>query len=137
MEPDKDKNVEQIVQKAMNASNIERTSINFTANVMSKIENLETQKLKYTPIISNSRWVIIVVCVLVLLISSSFLNFENEFSYFDGLKDQISFDYVSFKFLSKINISSVFLYGILMFGILFGIQIPLIKNYYFKRYNIQ
>lgn len=135
MESTKEKNVERIVNKAMKASKIDQAPSNFTSNVMSQIELLEVQKLKHPPLISQSKWVFILLCVLALIASSYFLNFESQYTYFDGLKEQLNFNKFSFQIFSNMRLSSVLLYGILMFGILFGVQLSLIKNYYLKHYN--
>ncbi|NBC58351.1 MAG: hypothetical protein GVY05_08740 [Bacteroidetes bacterium] len=133
MEPNKNKNLERLVNKAMQASKIEQTPSDFTANVMSQIEVLEFQKNKKTPIISKSTWVFIIAFLVGFIIISNFLESDNQLSYFQNFIEFIRIDSSYFNFVPSIKISDIFMYSILLFGVMFSIQIPLIKYYYSKR----
>jgi hypothetical protein len=130
MEPNKDKNLERILKKAMNASNVETPSTQFTLDVMSQITALEAKKVNYTPIISNKTWIILIALAITLVMSLYVLDFENETTYMDTLNTFISVDFSFFQSIPNMKISNIVMYGILLFGIMFGIQIPILKYYY-------
>jgi hypothetical protein len=133
MEPNKNNNLESIVSKAMDATKKEQPSSDFTSNVMSQIEALEVQNIKQTAIISKTAWFFIIVFSVALIVTSNFLESENQLTYFQNIIEPIRIDLSLFNFIPSINISNIFIYSILLFGVMFGIQIPLIEHYYSKR----
>lgn len=132
MEPNKNKDLDRILRKAMNASKAEQTTCDFTENVMSKIEATETKKITHSPIISNKKWIMIALFVTTLIAGVFLFEVEYPSTYLDSTTELIKIDFSFLKFLSNFNISDVFMYAVLLFGLLFGIQILLIKYYYFR-----
>jgi len=130
MEPNKNKDLDRFLRKAMKASKIEQAPPNFTENVMSKIEAIETKKISHGPIISNKKWIMIAGCVLALIGVAYVVEIEIQSTYLNSIRELIKVDFSVFNISSGFNIPEVLMYAILLFGLCFGIQIALIKYYY-------
>jgi hypothetical protein len=135
MKANNSKSIERIVNKAMKSSQIEQPSFNFTEQVMSQVEAYETGKISYKPLISKKHWMIIATSIIVLTVILMFRETEHQPTYLSPLYNLLNSDFSYIRIPSNLNISNVFMYGILLFGLLFGIQVPLVKYYYFKRNN--
>ncbi len=109
----------------------EKPSINFTDNLMSKIEALESKPLSvYKPVLSTP------VKFLIGIAFASMLIFFMINS--DGQSSLIPLDYVKLPSFSldfslpsfnlNYNFSNIVIYSALIFGIVFSIQLYFIKN---------
>ena len=132
-----DKSLDQLSRKIMGKSNMEQPSLDFTSQVMLQIKTLTTSgAFIYKPLIS--KWVWWCMGVLVSSIFTYVLFFSSE----SGagatqhflLKDEI-FGKMGSPF-QNFNISEVSLYAVLLFCLMLYVQIPIIKAYRKKRYNV-
>ena len=131
MEQDDNKIVE-LVNKLMDADNLEKAPSGFTESVMSKIEALsDTQVTVYKPLIPRYIWWIIASVFTGLITYFTLRNSTNkeESSPLFNLPE-ISTDI--FNNLS-FDISNGFLYAMVIMVFMVGVQIPLIKQYFNKR----
>jgi len=126
MEPNKNKDLDRFLRKAMKTSKVENAPSNFTENVISKIKVIETKKICHSPIISNKKWIMIAGFVLALIGIVYFVEVEYQSTYLNSIRELITIDFSFLKILSNFNISDVFVYAVL----LFGIKILLIKHCY-------
>ena len=126
-----DKNIENLVDKMMAESNLESPSIDFTSRIMAQILAAEKSKIKaYKPLISKQTWFLIIGGLIVLFICAFMTGGE-----YDMRINKFYTEKVSHLF-SEIDISKNILYAILIVPLMVLIQIPLLKNYYNKRYQL-
>ena len=124
MATNKEKHIDQILEKTMKASSLEKPSPNFTNSVLSKIEALETSKLKYQPLISQRVWTAIAVFSIAFLIGIVLLTPQSQTSYLDSFNNLFHYQ-IDWNFLPILNLeySNILIYAILIFGLMFAIQI--------------
>ena len=132
-----DKQIDDLAKKMMSSSGLEKPSVNFTANIMSQIEAIKSiSVLDSKPLISKTAWFGIAIAVIGLF-AYSFFNTSTESL---GLFENVDLSFISnnkiSELLSSFTISKTVLYSVLLFGIMFSIQIPLLKNYLDKRYEV-
>ncbi len=137
MNENADKSLDQLSRKVMGKANMDRPSLDFTTLVMSQINALATSKaFVYKPLIS--KWVWWCLGILVFSVFAYVLFFSSE----SGagatqrflLKDEI-FGKMGSLF-QNFNISEVSVYAVLLFCLMLYVQIPIIKAYRKKRYNV-
>lgn len=111
----------------------EKTSANFTKNVLDLILEEEKKAVyKATPIISKKTWLFVSLfiasCCFFLFKENSTENFEFpkiDFSFFTNL--------TSYNILENISISPSIMYAVVIFSVLVFIQIGYLKNYLNKQ----
>ena len=126
-----DKNIEKFIGKIMAESTLESPSIDFTSKVMSQILVVEKSKIRYyRPLISAPIWITIFGSLIFLILYFAFWNESNN--------SEIDHSYI-------VNIPNIFsdfhfskntVYGILIVPLMILVQIPLLKNYYDKKYQL-
>lgn len=126
-----DKNIEKFIDKIMAESTLESPSIDFTSKVMSQILVAEKSKIqKYKPLISMPIWVVILGSLISLILYTAFGN--------ESYNSEIGHSYV-------VNISNIFsefhfskntIYAVLIVPLMVLVQIPLLKNYYDKKFQL-
>ena len=126
-----DKNIEKFIEKIMTESTLDAPSTDFTSKVMSQILVVEKIKIQqYTPLISKTIWIVIIGSLISLILYASFGNEQYD--------SEIGHSYV-------LSISNIFseshfsintIYAILIVPLMILIQIPLLKNYYDKKYQL-
>lgn len=126
------KHIDQFVDKVMRSSTLETPSFGFTANLMSQITVTSRSTVTvYKPLFSKTAWVILFLLTAGMV---GFLIFSKDTTTL-GWFDQLDFSSVTNKF-SGIKISQTTMYSFLMFGVMLFIQIPLLKHYFNKRFEI-
>lgn len=139
MKDNMDKHLDKLIGKVMEDMPLESPSIDFTANILSKVKALpQSEATVYKPLISKNVWFGIGTLVLGLSIyltfgatieSSSWLSFLN----FEKIP---SVTLPSLKFptlLSGVKISKTFMYSIVIFAVFLFVQIPLLKKQFDKQ----
>jgi len=114
---------------------VESPSVDFTANLMHTISQLQTEKtIVYKPLISKKGWFVVVAAVIAIII----LPFKSSEEGFFTLPE------MNLSFLEKLNFSGVFesvsvstpiLYLAILFSVLIFIQIFYLKGYFEERIN--
>lgn len=124
-----DKNVAEFIEKIMEDVSLETPSFDFTSKIMAQVAVTEKAKIKkYKPLISKSAWFGIFT-ILVAVIGFSFFG--------DAQKTQFDFGLNSFlKQLPTFHFSDTITYSILIVTLMILIQIPLLKNYFDKRFEV-
>ena len=135
MATNKEKHIDEIFEKTMKASSLEKPSPNFTNTVISKIEALETSKLKYQPLISQRVWFAIAVFSFAFLFGIMLLTPQSQTSYLDSFNNLFHFQ-IDWNFLPTMSLeySNILIYAILIFGFMFAIQISFMKHYFRRRF---
>ena len=126
-----DKNIEKFIEGIMTESTLESPSIDFTSKVMSQILVAQKSKIqKYKPLISRPIWVVILGSLISLILYTAFGN--------ESYNSEIGHSYV-------VNISDIFsefhfskntIYAVLIVPLMVLVQIPLLKNYYDKKFQL-
>jgi hypothetical protein len=125
-----DKNIENLVDKMMAESSLQSPSIDFTSRIMSQVLVVQTSKIKvHKPLIAKEIWILI-IGTLIVFIFYTIITGNN------GLKVNELYHQEISNLLSKIRISKISLYTILIMLIMILIQIPILKNYYWKKYHL-
>lgn len=124
-----DKNVAEFIEKIMEDASLETPSFDFTSKIMAQVTVAESAKIKeYKPLISKQAWFAIFT-ILVAVIGFSFFG--------DAQKTQFDFGLNSFlKQLPTLHFSDTITYSILIVTLMILIQIPLLKNYFDKRFEV-
>jgi len=126
------KPIEKLVDKVMKSSTLETPSFDFTAKVMSHmISDSKSGVTVYKPLISKTAWVVLLVVAAGLIAISVYSG--DAFSL--GLLDKLDLSKVPNLF-SEIKISQTAMYSLLMFAIMLCIQVPLLKHYFNKRFEV-
>ena len=131
MEKD-DKKIEELVNKLMEADALEQAPINFTDNVMSKIEALSNSKaMVYKPLIPKYiLWLfgtgfIGIIGYLLFTQPTGSSTLLERFNLSDISLDP--FEGLTFEF------SNTLIYAMVLFAIMLSIQIPILKQYFNSR----
>jgi hypothetical protein len=126
-----DKNIEKFIGKIMTESTLESPSIDFTSKVMSQILVTEKSKIKdYKPLISTPIWIVIVGSLISLILYTIFGN--------QSYNSEIGHSYVVniSNIFSEVHFSKNTIYAILIVPFMILMQIPILKNYYDKKYQL-
>lgn len=127
-----EKKIEDVVNKLMTVDSLEEAPLNFTKNVMSKVEALshDTKTIEYKPLISKTAWFLIIGGFLALV---AYIQLQQPSTSSSWL-DRNNWPNISFNPLENIsvNFSSTLMYAVALFAIMISIQVPLLKHYFNK-----
>lgn len=126
------KPIEKLVDKVMKSSTLETPSFDFTAKVMSHvIADSKSGVTVYKPLISKSAWVVLLVVATVLIVISVYTNDTSSLGWFDKLDlSKVP------NLFSGLKLSQTTMYALLMFAVMLCIQVPLLKHYFNKRFEV-
>ena len=133
----KEKALEDLVQKAIQSNEVEKPSLDFTANIMASVEAVYISEVtKYKSPISKTAWAVIfgivgVLCAYLLLNSSG-----EESSWFSSIDYSFITESSLATGLSSLAIPSSVLYGIVALAVMTILQVPIYKRYYEKRFGV-
>lgn len=125
-----DKNVAEFVEKLMKETPLETPSFDFTSKIMAHIAVSEQVKMKqYKPLISKPVWFGIFGILFAIVGYSIFGNVE---------KTKIEMDFISkiSGLIPNVQFSEVTTYSVLIVTLMVLVQIPLLKNYFDKRFEV-
>jgi hypothetical protein len=126
-----DKNIENLIDKMMADSSLQSPSIDFTSRIMSQVLVVERSKIKaYKPLISKQIWTLVIVALVVCIYYTIMTNGNYDLRTNDLYTQKIS------NLFAGIHISKNSLYAMLIVPVMILIQIPLLKNYYYKKYQL-
>jgi hypothetical protein len=126
-----DKNIEKFIGEIMTQSTLESPPIDFTSKVMSQILVAEKSKIQaYKPLISIPIWIVVLGSLISLILYSAFGN--------EPYNSEIDHPYTVNipNIFSELHFSKNTIYAILIVPLMILIQIPLLKNYYDKKYKL-
>jgi len=130
-----EQHLDNLAKKTIKSSGIKSPSIDFTVNVMKKIEHVSIgETVTYKPLITKYGWFTIIA---ILTGVSIYVMFNNAGS--SPIIDVVDYSVISnnkvTNILSGITFSKTLMYAIGFFGLVFFIQIPLMKHYLNKQLN--
>ncbi|MCP2026516.1 hypothetical protein L1276_001660 [Flavobacterium sp. HSC-32F16] len=130
-----DKNIEQLIEKMMAEEKLQSPSIDFTFQIMAKVELLEEKKLKtYKPLISKPVWILMGLAIVALVIYISLFSVSENNLKIDEIGKLYS-DKIANSF-SGIHFSKNIMYAILIVPFMILVQVGILKNYFDKKYEL-
>ncbi len=129
-----EQHLDKLAKKVMQTTPLEKPSLDFTANIMAKVDVMATNSIMvYKPLISKRTWFVIAVLVVGSLSYGIFGSGLEGLSWFDKVDlSAISNNKIT-KAISGITFSKTLVYAIGLCGLVFFIQIPIMKYYLDKR----
>ena len=127
---EEDKNVEKFINKIMSEASLETPSFDFTSKIMAQVSVVkEAKAIQYKPLISKPVWYSM-FGILVVIIGYSFFGGSKETQFDIDLSAKIS------SLIPNFHFSDTTSYSILIVTLMVLIQIPLLKNYFDKRFEV-
>jgi hypothetical protein len=124
-----DKRIEELVDKLMANDSLEKAPVNFTNDVMSKIEALsETKTIVYKPLIPKYVWWLLGLGFVALIVNVILSKSSNSSS----LSERYNLPEVSFDVFNNLSVdfSSTLMYATVLLAVMVAIQVPLLKQYF-------
>lgn len=129
-----EQHLDRLAKKVMQSSLPESPSLDFTTNVMAKIEaSTISHKTVYKPIISKRAWLILIILVVGSLSYGFFSGGIESLGWFDTIDYGIISNNKVTEAISGIKFSKTLMYAIGFCGLVFFIQISMMKHYFNKR----
>jgi hypothetical protein len=126
--------VENLVDKMMKSSTLESPSVDFTSQILSKIETLQQSKTTvYQPLISKKIWVLIISGCIALVVYAFFSTSSESSSWLSTVDYSKLPTFNISERLATITFSKTMMYALVLLSLMVFVQIPLLKNYYDKR----
>lgn len=126
-----DKNIENFIDKMMAEETLHSPSIDFTSKIMAQVSIIEEKKLKvYKPLISKQTWFLLIGLLIAFAIYAVAASNDYDLKISDLYIKEYS------NIFSGFHVSQYTLYAILVIPFMMLIQIPLLKNYYDKKYQL-
>lgn len=124
---EEDKNVERFIEKIMQETSLETPSFDFTSKIMAQVSVEKSKAIPYKPLISKPVWFSIIVSVLGMVFYAFFAR---------NSKSQFDFNFQFPNLIPNIPISDSTSYAVLIVAFMILIQIPILKIYYDKRFEV-
>jgi len=126
--------LDKLAKKVMQSSLLESPSLDFTANIMAKVEASATSNITvYKPLISKRVWLLISILVIGGLSYGVLGNDLNGLGLFDTIDLSIISNNKITEAISGITFSKTLMYAVGLCGLMFFIQIPMMKHYLDKQ----
>lgn len=136
MDSKTDKKLDEFTEKLLKDFSLETPSLDFTTQVMSKVEALvDSQVTEYKPLISNRIWVVLAMLVLGAFSFLILGDVQMESTLLSAIQSDIKSNLQVLN-LPDFEISNVFLYAVIGFTFFISLQILLLKNHFDKRLTI-
>lgn len=127
---EEDKNIEKFIEKVMAETSLETPSFDFTSKIMKQVAvEKEAKVAVYKPLISKPVWYSI-SAILLAIIAYSFFNGSKETQFDIDLSAKIS------SLIPNIHFSDTTTYSVLIVTLMVLIQIPILKSYFEKRFEV-
>ncbi|RLD30026.1 MAG: hypothetical protein DRI75_01345 [Bacteroidetes bacterium] len=129
-----EQHLDKLVKKVMKSSLLESPSLDFTANIMEKVEASAISHITvYKPLISKRAWLLISILVIGSLSYGIFGSGLEGLGWFDTIDFSIITNNKVTEAISGITFSKTLMYAVGLCGLLFFVQIPMMKHYFDKR----
>ena len=129
-----EQHLDKLAKKVMGSSSLEKPSLDFTANIMAKVEDLAISPLTvYKPLISKRSWLLISILVIGGLSYGVFGSGLESLGWFDNIDYSMISNNKVTQAISGVTFSKTLIYAVGFCGLLFFIQIPMMKHYFDKQ----
>ena len=136
MDKHTEQHLDNLAKKVIKDVSIETPTSDFTANVMAQIKSVSIESsIAYKPLISKYIWFAI-IGVLVALSFYVMTTSGNNESWLSTLEFDLFKNINISESLSEISISKSVVYAIGFLGLMLLIQIPMLKNYHNKLFEL-
>ena len=133
MQDHTEQHLDKLAKKMMQSTALEKPSLDFTANIMAKVEGITISDVtEYKPLISKRTWLVIVLLV-VGVVAYGLLGGVDGLGWFDKIDLSVMSNNKITEALSGITFSKTLMYAIGICGLVFFIQIPMMKHHLDKR----
>ncbi|MDE3144375.1 MAG: hypothetical protein KGL19_09490 [Bacteroidota bacterium] len=136
MQQNNESPIENLVEKMIKEMAAEKTSVDFTAKLMMRVQSLQSEKsISYQPLISKMGWMLIAVCIMALL-GFVIVNADQTKS---GLLNTEAMNHFLRNMLQDLNLmhsSTISIYAVLFSTVMLFVQISILLNRYQKRLRI-
>ncbi len=133
MQDHTEQHLDKLAKKVMQSTSLEKPSLDFTANIMAKVEGITTSDITaYKPLISKRSWFVIAILVIGSL-SYGMLGGLEGLGWFEKIDLSVISDNKITDAISGMTFSKTLIYAIGLCGLVFFIQIPMMKHYLDKR----
>lgn len=130
---EEDKYLESLAKKVIKSTDLESPSFDFTASVMSQIENLDSSVTVYKPLISKTGWFFIIALILALTVYLFFGIEAESTSLFGPIDLSVLTNNKITNTITGFSMSKTFMYAIVFFCVMLCIQIPFLKHHFNQR----
>ena len=128
-----DEYYENLVDKVMAESALQKPSADFTSKIMSQVLVIEkTKSIVYKPLISKPVWGVIFGCLIVFI---GYVVFGGDKAMTSDLSLSALYYLEIDNLIPVVEFSKNTSYAVLIVVLMILIQIPLLKNYHDKRYG--
>ena len=128
---DEQKDLEKLMDKIFDVDQLEAPSVDFTTNVLEKIEAQKKARLAYAPLLPG--WVFVIIAVLVVLfvlyVFNSTESVSPQTNYFESM--DFSTTWLSER-MSQFSFSKSLGYSILVVGVLICLQARLLNRFLYR-----
>jgi hypothetical protein len=129
-----EQHLDKLAKKVIQLSSLESPSLDFTANIMAKVEVSATSNITvYKPLISKRVWLLISILVIGSLFYGIFGNGLEGLGWFNSIDYSIISNNKVTEAILGITFSKTLMYAVGLCGLMFFIQIPMMKHYFDKR----
>jgi len=129
-----EQHLDKLAKKVMQTPSLEKPSLDFTANIMAKVDVMATNSITvYKPLISKRSWLLILILVIGSLSYSIFGSGLETLGWFDNIDYSMISNNKVTQAISSVTFSKTLIYAVGFCGLLFFIQIPIMKHYLDKR----
>jgi hypothetical protein len=134
MEDHIEQHLDKFAKKVIQSTPLEKPSLDFTANIMAKVDAIATNSITvYKPLISKRMWFVIAVLVIGSLSYGIFGSGFEGLSWLDKMDFSVFSNNKITDAISGIKFSKTLIYAVGLCGLVFFIQIPMMKHYLDKR----
>lgn len=129
-----DKKLEALVDKLMANDTLEKPSVNFTNQILNKLD-IESNTIAYKPLIPKWFWIVIGIAVLLIVFYALFNHEASSSS--SKLSEFLNLSQIEFRPFQNVDFSfsKTLIYSMVVFSIMIGLQVPLLKSYINNRLN--
>jgi len=137
MKENDNKHLDNFTKKIIKKTTLESPSIHFTSNIMSQVTALNKNTITiYKPLISKKSWILIALGFISLCAYLIFNTETEQSSWLSTLNFNALTNNKLTNVLSGFTVSKTLTYAVALFGLMLCIQIPFLKNYFDKRFEM-
>lgn len=134
MKTKSDQHIEDMVDRIMKEVSLDTPSLNFTSNVMMKVDTLmKPVTIVYKPLISKRSWVFVMVAIVGLICYFMLTPSVKSSGWFSNIDFSVVSNNILTNTISSLKLSRTAFYAIIMLSVMLIIQIPILKNYFNSR----
>jgi len=130
MKKNANKQLEDLVDKALSNASLDTPSFGFTQQVMQQVHAFEPSKITtYKPLISKMGWFCISLAIIGVFVFLVLGNSAEPSNAFNVIQFNVSFKNI----FSGFAFSGTLKYALILFAVMLCIQVPLLKHYFNRR----